>query len=1126
MKCFKCQSDNREGVKFCEECGTGIAVECPACRSRIPRGKKFCGECGQRLAAEETTHAISGIDYNRPDSYTPKFMAEKILTTRSSLEGERKLVTVFFCDVSGFTSISEQLDPEAVHQIMDGCFKILMEEIHRFEGTINQFTGDGVMALFGAPLAHEDHAQRACSAALSVQAALADYGKQILTEFNMDFRMRIGLNSGPVVVGAIGDDLRMDYTAVGDTTNLAARMESMADPGGVLLSESTHRQVRTYFECESLGEVEVKGKKEPQKIFKLIRTSGIQSRLAASQAKGFINYIGRKQEMAALEKAFDKVRAGSGQVVGIVGEAGIGKSRFIFEMHNRLDVQTRILETRCLQYKSNIPFVPIREFFSSCFDIGKGESEKEIDDKLIAGVTGLDPDLLPSVPAFRHFLSIRAGDDQWETLEPREKREKIFESLRNLFIRISQDRPLVMVVDDIQWLDKTSEDFLGYFIDWISNTPVLLLLLYRQEYEHYWGDKPFYNQISIPPLSCDESREFICAILDTDKLSAELESFIFTRTSGNPLFIEELANTLIEDKTIVKEKGLWQLKNHTALLHVPETLQGIIAGRMDRLGDNTKTTIQMASVIGRSFGFTLLQRLTGMDDAIKTYLLKLRNLEFINEKTLFPELAYIFKNMITREVAYNSLLINHRKEIHGHIGQAIEEMYPDQIEAFYEILAFHFSKSDSHDRAIHYLKASGDKAIQNHAAFEAFEFYKKALTCLQQYRNGQETDTPSDKTELSILHAMISPMIILNFPGRSMGILEQGVAMSKRLNDQKSLIRFYSNTGYLHSVRGQHKQGIRFADKAFKQAVEIADLTAMAQTSPDLCVAHSVAGHYAKVIDITTIMIHAIRKAGREKDNFSGPAIVYPTFYAMSGYSMAMLGKFDQGIANCRYALEETKETKNLFTKSLCRNFTGMTHVLRGDWAKAKSDLSRLLKDLAQIKFIQIQAIAKGGLGLTLAYVGEPEKGSVLAQEGLAMFEAEGIRWQVSNLQFYLGVCAYKSNDIETALSWLNQSVATARQNDEIDFQGKAMIWLGRIMGKAVDADFSDAKQHIQDGLKILNRLKIKPEIAMAHLFLGELYAGAGQTKKTGSDLKKAESLFSGMGMEYWLLTTRNILNS
>ena len=717
MKCFACQSDNRAGVKFCEECGTENIIVCPRCDSRIPVGKKFCGECGQKLGRDDVAQPDPVIDYDRPDSYTPKFMAEKILTTRGSLEGERKLVTVFFSDVTGFTSLSEKLDPEAVHQIMDGCFKILMQEIHKYEGTINQFTGDGVMALFGAPLAHEDHAQRACHAALAIQKSLTEYGRKVKTEFGSDFKMRIGLNSGPVVVGAIGNDLRMDYTAVGDTTNLAARMESLAEPGGILISESTYRLVKKYFEFESLGEVAVKGKQALQAVYKLTRVSEIRSRMDASKARGLTEYIGRKDEMHDLQKAFKRAQSGQGQVVGVVGEAGIGKSRFVFEMHRRANEPCRYIESRCLQYSSTIPFLPVLEIFRSYFDIGEGESEEGINGKLKTRLEDLDKELIPSLPAFRHLLSLPAGEPLWERLDPKEKRIKTFEAIRNFFIRLSQDTPLILVIDDLQWLDKTSEEFISYFIEWISNTRILLLLLYRPEYNHPWASKSFYKQIGIYPLSKDESKQFIRCLLNDGEISWQIERFIIGRASGNPLFMEELLYTLIENRTIVKANGSYQLDETVSQHQVPDTIQGIIAGRMDRLDDSIKTTLQVASVIGRSFVFRILRTLPGLSDDLKTYLLRLQSMELIYEKRVFPELEYIFKNAITQEVAYNSLLFNRRKALHGAIGMAIEETYSNRLEEFYEVIAHHFSKSDHHERTFKYLMLSGDKAIRNNSAW-------------------------------------------------------------------------------------------------------------------------------------------------------------------------------------------------------------------------------------------------------------------------------------------------------------------------------------------------------------------------------------------------------------------------
>jgi len=358
MKCPKCQFENREGAKFCIKCGEKFDVKCPNCGIFLPPAALFCDECGYDL--RETKEALH-IDYDRPQSYTPKHLADKILTTRSSIEGERKLVTVFFADVANYTSVSEKLDPEEVHQIMDGAFKILMDEIHKYEGTINQFTGDGVMALFGAPVSHEDHAQRACYAALSIQKALGEYGEKIVKDTGVKFKMRVGLNSGPVIVGAIGDDLRMDYTAVGDTTNLGSRMESLAGPGTILVSGNTHRLVREFFEFESLGKIEVKGKKEPQEAFELIKAGEVATRIGASVAKGLTRFVGRKNSMAALLNAFDKVKSGSGQVVGLLGEAGVGKSRLLLEMRNMLPQgEYHYLEGRCLQYGGSMAYLQAR----------------------------------------------------------------------------------------------------------------------------------------------------------------------------------------------------------------------------------------------------------------------------------------------------------------------------------------------------------------------------------------------------------------------------------------------------------------------------------------------------------------------------------------------------------------------------------------------------------------------------------------------------------------------------------------------------------------------------------------------------------------------------------------------
>jgi len=726
MKCPNCQFENPQESNFCIECGSRLELQCPQCGNVLPYAGKFCNKCGHDL---KKSAEASLIDYSEPQSYTPKFLADKILTTRSTIEGERKLVTVLFADVANYTSISERLDPEEVHQLMDGCFKILMDEIHKYEGTINQFTGDGIMALFGAPVAHEDHAQRACYAALSIQNAVNAYSEKIKNDFGADFEMRIGLNSGSVIVASIGDDLRMDYTAIGDTTNLASRIEQLARPGTSLISDHTQKLVKEFFEFKSLGKVEVKGKSKPLEAFEIIKASEVETRIDASVAKGLTRFVGRKNSMAALMDAFEKVQSGSGQILGVVGEAGVGKSRLLLEFRNsQPDEKFTYLEGRCLHFGGTMAYLPFLDILKSYFEIEEGEREYAITMKIKNKLSELDEEAVQlSFPSFQELLSLKVEDETWHTLEPKEKRNRTFEAIRNLLISISQRRSLLVAIEDLHWMDKTSEEFLNYFIDWLAQSPILLVLLYRPEYTHQWGSRSYYTKIGLRQLTSQTSAELIRAILYDCDIEPELETLIMDRSAGTPLYIEELTFSLLENGSIQREKNQCCLTKAPKDIQVPDTIQGIIAARMDRLEDNLKRIVQVASVIGRDFAFRILQTITGMREELKSYLLNLQGLEFIYEKRLFPELEYIFKHALTQEVAYNSLLLKKRKELHEKIGQAIEQVYPERLEEFYEMLAYHCYEGQDWPKALDYLAKAGDKATAAFANQEALDYYARAL---------------------------------------------------------------------------------------------------------------------------------------------------------------------------------------------------------------------------------------------------------------------------------------------------------------------------------------------------------------------------------------------------------------
>ncbi len=816
MKCSKCQSENPHGAKYCIECGSSFVHQCPQCGAQTPVWAKFCLECGYNLkgSAQKPT-----IDYSPTQSYTPNYLADKILTSHRIIEGERKLVTVLFADVANFTFISEKLDPEDVHEILDGCFAILSKEIHEHEGTINQFTGDGVMALFGAPLAHEAHAQRACQAALAIQASMIDYGFQIGHKFKFEFKMRIGLNRGPVIVGGIGDNLRMDYTAVGDTTNLANRMETMARPGGILISENTQRRVKAYFKLKPYDPVAVKGKEKLQKVFELIDSSRVQTRIDASISRGLTRFVGRKNSMAAVQSAWDKVLHGFGQVLGIVGEAGVGKSRLLLEFRNSLAAgEFTYLEGRCFQYGASMAFLPILDILKSCFKIEEGLSEDVVSGKIKERVQELDEELLKvALPAFQDLLSLRVEDDTWLHLDPPEKRKRTLEALRNLLVSLSSKRPLVVAIDDLHWMEKTSEEFLTYFIDKLAHCSILLVLLYRAEYTHPWGSKSYYTKIGLDQLTAASSAELIATILEGSEVGSDLKQLIMNRAAGHPLFMEEFTHSLWEEGLIEKQDGRLVLSKKIKDIQVPDSIQGIIASRMDRLEENLKRTLQVASVVGRDFAFRILQAISGMQEELKAHLLSLQGLEFIYEKQLLPELEYIFKHVLTQEVAYHSLLLKRRKELHERIGRAVEQLYAKRLEEYYELLAHHYFLSENSEKAFDYLKLSAEKAMRHNSAREALNYYEMAIAVLDRLPENKDQKIK----KLEVIHLTISPLInlVLVYKGEfkpAKEHLESAIRYNEKLKHIPSLPGSYSWLGLACTLAGDPAAGYGYAEKGLK----------------------------------------------------------------------------------------------------------------------------------------------------------------------------------------------------------------------------------------------------------------------------------------------------------------------
>ncbi|MDO8615818.1 MAG: adenylate/guanylate cyclase domain-containing protein [Dehalococcoidia bacterium] len=725
MRCSSCSHENPEDASFCTKCGARLALVCADCSRVNPADNAFCSGCGRRLAAARE-EAPAAPD---PLSYTPKHLADKILRDRASLEGERRTVTVLFADAAGFTPLSERLDEEDVYDLMQGCLARMMDAVHHYEGTVVQFTGDGVMALFGAPIAHEDTARRAVAAGLEMQRALEEYARDVHErDRGIECRFRVGLNTGPVVVGKISDDLDMEYTALGDTVNLASRMQELAEPGTVHLTENTYRLARDYFECEPLGALSVKGKSAPVVAYKALREkSTVRTRFQAATERGLTPFVGRAQELNVLRGYFQQAQRGQGHVAFVSGEAGLGKSRLLLEFRRSiLDEPIRWLEGHCSSYGKRIPYLPISDLIKRNFGVDEGDNDARIIRRVEEGIADWEDAAKATAPYLKYLLNVDPGDPAIVVMDPLVRRAGILDGLRALVLQESRNRLLTVVVEDLHWIDEKSEDALRALVDVVATAPVFMVLTYRPGYAHSLGERTYHSRMSLGHLQAEESATIAERVLQVSALPEPVRQLITSKGEGNPFYIEEVTKSLMESGVLRKSNGSLTVERPIGEISIPDTIQEVILSRIDRLEREARDAIQLASVIGREFTVRLLQRISDVDAKLDDLLGGLKVLELIYEKAYFPELSYMFKHALTHDVAYSTLLLERRKALHRLVAAAIEELYADRLPEHYEALAYHWYEAQDWEKALEYLDKAGDKAAAAYANEDALDYYSRA----------------------------------------------------------------------------------------------------------------------------------------------------------------------------------------------------------------------------------------------------------------------------------------------------------------------------------------------------------------------------------------------------------------
>jgi ABC-type oligopeptide transport system substrate-binding subunit/class 3 adenylate cyclase len=753
MLCHKCGFANDADAEFCENCGASLAHACANCGTVLKPGAKFCKKCGTPVGGTSAVSpappaaAIRSADrLSALRKSAPRALKDKILATRDRIEGERKPVTILFADIVGSTPLAEKLDPEEWKEIVDGAHRRVGEAVYRYEGTIAQLLGDGVLAFFGAPVTHEDDPVRAVRAALDIQQAIAEYARE-LHGYVQDFQMRVGVNSGTVVVGTVGSDMHMEYLAIGDAVNLAARLQSAAQPGRVLISESTARFCRTVFELNPLSDLAVKGKAEPVKVFEVVTPKA-----APSTGRGIEGLtsalVGRDRELSILTDALERLTEGHGQIVTVLGEAGIGKSRLVEEAHLRLTGAPSALnwlEGRALSYGQTLSFWMLGQLIRNDLGLSDGDPEAKIKVALrrrLAELFGEQSDEVS--PYLAHLLGIKLEGEEGRRVQVLDgetlKRQTIL-SLVEYFGRVARDRPAVLVFEDLHWADPSTLDVLERLLGLTDRAPLMVLMLMRMERDHAaWQIKLAaetnyehrYTELYLKALSPQDSNQLVNQLLEVADLPASIRQLILDRSEGNPFYLEEIIRGLIEQGAVVHEGRTWRATEQILQVTIPDTLQGVLLARIDRLQEDVRRTLQMASVIGKSFLFRLLEMIAEAERQLDEHLAQLQRADLVREKARIPELEYIFKHSLTQEAAYNSLLIERRKEFHRKVGEALEQLFSGRREEFLGLLAHHFDAAGERAKAIEYWIQAGDKDRLADSHAEALQSYRRAIELLNE----------------------------------------------------------------------------------------------------------------------------------------------------------------------------------------------------------------------------------------------------------------------------------------------------------------------------------------------------------------------------------------------------------
>jgi class 3 adenylate cyclase/tetratricopeptide (TPR) repeat protein len=1084
---------------------------------------------GQQLAVEEDGKVLVWTGNTAPASapapvadreraplaYTPPHLAEKILTSRSALEGERKLVTVLFADLKGSMELLAERDPEEARHLLDPVLDRMMAAVHQYEGTVNQVMGDGIMALFGAPLAHEDHALRACYAALRMQEAVKQYAAEVQRTHGVPIHMRVGLNAGEVVVRSIGSDLHMDYTAVGQTTHLAARMEQMAMPGSVLITPAVLGLVEGFVQVKALGAMPVRGLRDPVEVYEVVGAGVVRSRLQAAAARGLTRFVGRQPELEALQQALAQAQAGHGQVVAVVGEAGVGKSRLVYEVvHSHRTQGWLVLESASVSYGKATPYFPVVDLLKRYCHIEERDDPRVMRAKVTGQILTLDEALQETIPALLALLDALPADSPFLTLNPPLRRQRTLDSLKRLLMRESQVQPLLLVFEDLHWIDTETQALLDSLVESIPTARLLLLVDYRPEYQHGWGSKTYYRQLRLDPLPPASADEFLQALLGDDPSLAPLKPLLIERTGGNPFFLEESVRTLVETRMLVGAPGAYRLAQPLASLQMPATVQAVLAARIDRLPPEEKHVLQTAAVIGTEVPLPLLQAIVELPEAdLHRGLAHLQAAEFLYEMWLFPERECMFKHALTHEVAYSSLLQERRRALHARIVETLEALYPDRLAEQVDRLAHHAVRGAVWDKALAYGRQAGGRAMARSAHREAVACFEQALAALTHLPEHRDTLTQAIDLRCDLRNALMP----LGEHAPIFDHLREAETLAETLGDDQRLGRITAYLCNYFSIMGEPNRAMVAGQRALALATISGAFDVQIIAQNYLAMAYHAVGDYQQALTVSR-RVMALLTGERLYERFGMVALPAVLSRSYEAWSLAELGDFTEGSVVGDDAVRIAEAVEQPYSIAIALVWGGVFSRRQGDISKAIPMLQRSLALCQTANMPLLSPLAASILGAAYAIAER-------IAEALPLLEQMLKRVATGNRMFFHDLVLTELSEalllvgrVDEASALASRLLDLSRTHTGRGYQAHAYRLLGEVARHRDPPDAEGAERQYCQALALAEELGMRPLQAHCHLGLGILYARAGrQRQQAHAALSAAIDLYRAMEMTFWL---------